>query len=113
MTEAAQNAETLAAQLKTLKRSKAGHRAYATKVVKETETLLQAHPQALGEVKARHALDMRTNEQLLKEKLVELKELDKEILESILDDAEYEAELIAAGENNRVITKIMIAIKEE
>ena len=44
---------------------------------------------------------------------MELKELDNKILESIIDDAEYEAELIATGEKNRLIRKIMIAIKEE
>ena len=95
-------------QLKDLRRSRSGHRAYATKVVNEQKALLLVTGVA-DDVAAKNKTDILTNVELLKGKLPELRELDAKIADLILDDDAYGKELIDAGEYNRSLTRSMVA----
>ena len=98
-------------KLKHLRKVRGGHRGYATKLIKTSEDWLQA-VSTTGDKSPVIATDLRTNRELLKEKLVELKGFDQQILELIDDETEYGAELIEAGESNRRISRVIVATEE-
>ena len=97
-------------QLKAAKRSRGGHRAYATKLVKESEALLVDKSDAVAATKK---TELMTNAALLEQKLSELRIWDEKITEFIDDDAEFEDEFVEAGNFNRTIMKVLVGIKEE
>ena len=93
-------------QLKNLRKVRGGHRGYATTLINSSEQYLKQPPSDMV------TMELKTNEALLKDKLVEIKEVDQKILELIDDDKEYEDELVAAGESNRKISRMVIAVGE-
>ena len=101
-------------KLKALRKVRGGHRGYATKLLKTTETILKefGEPTESTDV-SMLTTDLKTNIVLLKEKLVELKTLDAEILELIEPEAEFEKELVDAGEHNRRISRMIVASEEQ
>ena len=90
--------------LKKKRRARGGHRAYATKLVNESTGLLEQLTAATGPEKVRLAEELLTNEEVLKARLEELKLLDSEIADIIVDDKEAEEDIVTAGDNNRIIS---------
>ena len=89
---------------KSAKRSRAVRRAYATKILKETDVLLlNDHIDSI-----KH--DLRANEIILNDKLSELKSLDMIIQENITDDIEYAHDFAAAKDFQKDLLRTIIAI---
>ena len=93
-------------KLKNLRKVRGGHRGYATSLINSSEHFLKQPPSDTV------TTELKTNEALLKDKLVEIKEIDQKILELIEDEKLYEKELIEAGESNRKISRMIIAAGE-
>ena len=101
-------------KLKALRKVRGGHRAYATKLLKNTETILKEFGAPTDSTNVSIlTTDLKTNIVLLKEKLVELKSMDAELLELIDPEDEYEKELVDAGEHNRRISRMIVASEEQ
>ena len=94
-------------KLKTLKRSRAGHKSYFTKITKETEGLLQDAVDGNIEIQN----DIRTNKLVITEKMATMKQLDVEILELISDDGEYNDEFEMCSDYQRYLLKGLVAIE--
>ena len=99
-------------KLKHLRKVRGGHRGFATKLIQSSEDLLKAVASTGDDKNAVITTDLRTNRELLKGKLVELKGFDQSILELIDDETEYGTELIEAGESNRRISRVIVATEE-
>ena len=54
--------------------------------------------------------ELVTNGRILQEKQEELKDIDRRISNLILDDKEFEAELMDAGDYNRLVLKTIVAV---
>ena len=98
--------------LKKKRRTRGGHRAFATKLVKESEGLLQQLETATGAEKVEIADELLTNQDVLKARLEDLKLIDNEIADLIVDDTEAEKDMVDAGDNNRAISKILVRIRK-
>ena len=97
-------------ELKNLRRSRGGHRAFATKVVKESETIFT---DSKGEVvTGTNRTEIINNAAILEEKLNEIRKLDQRILDLIEDDDEYEKEMVSAGEYNRSLSRVLVGTSE-
>ena len=108
-TEEQQRVAEVEKQMKAARRSRGGHRAYATKIIKESESLLLDRS---GDAVTRKT-DLRTNAALLEGKLKELRIWDEKITELLEDDDAFNQEFIDTGDYNRTITRVLVGIKEE
>ena len=97
--------------LKAARRSRGGHRAYATKVVKETETMLMEISNDAAKA-AEKLADLKTNGSLLEQKLEELCLWDKKVANLIEKDEDFDQKFIDSGNYNRTIVKVLVGNKD-
>ena len=97
-------------ELKGLRRSRGGHRAFATQLVNKSEAIFKDSTEEI--VTGANRTDLINNAAILEEKLNELRKLDQRILDLIEDDTEYEKEMVEAGEYNRKVTRVLVGTTE-
>ena len=97
-------------KLKTLRRIRGGHRAYATKLVKESTGLLQ-NAAVSGDDKIRMENELFTNLKTLEDKRSELKELDGQVASLVEGEKELEDEIVATGDYNRSVLKSIVELE--
>ena len=95
-------------QLKKLKKKRGGHKAFITKIIKESEGLL-ANADLEGDELEKLKNELETNLQVLKEKSSIIKEIDDQILE-LVEENDTDVEIAEAGDYNRGIVKATVAI---
>ena len=94
-------------KLKSLKRSRGGHKSYATKIAKETAGLLvnvDGNPDSED--------DIRTNYLIISEKIAIIKGMDTEIQNFLTDDKTYDDEFLACNDYHRSLLKILVSIEQ-
>ena len=93
------------------KRTRSGHRAFATKYLKESEGLLAQYDAANAADKKTIEEDLLTNQELLRARLETLQLIDGEIEGLIEEEGAAVKDMMEAGESNRLISKILVRIK--
>ena len=105
--EAAKTAE-LARMFKKESRTRAGHRAHATKIANQSKIWLANKNVNTEEEKEKMATELVTNTQILQDKIRDLKYMDEKIAELIEDDQEYTDEIVANGDYNKELLKAVV-----
>ena len=95
-------------ELKSLKRSRVGHKSYAVRIIKESEDLVKS--KVSGEEFYELETQLITNQKILEDKLSVIKDLDERISASIENDEEFGTEMIESNEFQRVILQTSVAI---
>ena len=102
---------TEAEQLVKKKRNRSGPRAFATKYLKESEGLPTQYDTANAADKKRIAEELLTNQELLCARLETLQLIDSEIEGLIEEEEAAVKDMMEAGESNRLISRILVRIK--
>ena len=95
-----------AQQKRSISRSRTMHRAYTRKLIEQTTNLLKESSENFEKIED----DLLTNQNLLKEKLEILKDLDEKYTSFIEDDAELEMAVIECNDLQRLVLKSAVSI---
>ena len=96
-------------EIKTLKRSRTGHKIYATKVVKETELMLKSRELSIEDLQEFED-QLITNQKILNEKLGVLKDLNERISLLIEKDEDLEIYIPESSDFQRYVLKSSVSI---
>ena len=104
-TDAASNAD-LSAELSKLRRVRGGHKAYSTKTLTQTSTILDGFQSS-------DSLKLRQNKKVLEEKLEKISDLDDQILGLLDDEHTIATEINESGDFREAVYEILFKIEDK
>ena len=97
-------------KLKHLRKTRGGHKAFATKISKESQGLI-ANSNVEGDELEQLKDELETNLQILKERIAKIQDFDEQIL-ALVQDTDTDAEILEAGDYHRIL-KVTVALPAE